>query len=152
MAPPPPPAATNFLALPFPPPHISSPATGLTVCVVVPCVPIHLEYLPDVLASLDGQTEAAAQVVVALSETNGDECALVVAALRTRTTTPLTLSCVAEPVSAGSTRSLCPCCNRSARLSRSAHPLRILPCTTRRPTPRVTETAAPTSVRWPVST
>lgn len=148
----PPPAATNFLALPFPPPHISSPATGLTICVVIPCVPIHLEYLPDVLASLDGQTEAAAQVVVALSETDGDECALVVAALRARTTTPLTLSCVAEPVSAGSTRSLCPCCNRAARLFRAAHPLRILPYITSRPTPRVTGTAAPTSVRWLVST
>ena len=94
VAPPPPPAATNF------PPLLLHPVTasGLTVCVVVPCVPKHLEHLPEVLASVDEQTEPAAHVVVALSETDGDSCALVVAKLRAHTTTPLTLSCVATPV------------------------------------------------------
>ena len=96
--PPPPPAATNFLALPL---HhlVSSAESGLTVCVVVPCVPRHLEHLQEVLASVDAQTEPAAHVVVALSETDADECALVLASLRARTTTPLSLSCVAAPVS-----------------------------------------------------
>ena len=110
--PPPPPAATNFLALPL---HhfVSSAESGLTVCVVVPCVPRHLEHLQEVLASVDAQTEPAAHVVVALSETDADECALVLASLRARTTTPLSLSCVAAPVStvphtsAAATRLLC---------------------------------------------
>ena len=101
MAPPPTPPtpptpATNFPAL-HPHPTIG-PTAGLTVCVVIPCVPRHLQHLPDVLQSVDEQTEPAVHVVVALSETDGDECAFIVAKLHARTITPLTLSCVATPV------------------------------------------------------
>ena len=143
-APPPPPSATNFLALPL---HhdVSSARSGLTVCVVVPCVPRHLEHLPEVLASVGAQTEPAAHVVVALSETDADECALVVASLRARTTTPLSLSCVATQVS---TRSLQPL---HAHCACSLCSLRTLLRALCRLTPRGTATAARSSVPQPTS-
>lgn len=144
-SPPPPPAATNFLARPLHHHESGDESGGLTVCVVVPCVPIHLAHLQEVLASVDEQTERAAHVVVALSETDADECALVLASLRARTTTPLTLSCVAAPVRFALFHTSQPlpayCACSLCTLLRTVY----------RPTPRGTATAAPRSVPRPTS-
>ena len=82
-----------------------------SVCLVVPCVPRHVQFLPELLATADAQSRRAAQVVLALSETEADTCAEVATRLRI-STTPLSLSCVPWPAYAAANR------NRGASLCR----------------------------------
>ena len=94
----PPSTATIFRDL-----RVSESSVG-AVCVVIPCVPKHLEHLPGLLATIAEQTLPAAHIVVALSETGDEECGRTVASLRALVSTPLTLTCVSAPAYAGQNR------------------------------------------------
>lgn len=44
-----------------------------TVCVVIPCVPSHVVYLPELLSSIAKNVKQPERIVVALSQTSHDD-------------------------------------------------------------------------------